>query len=130
MIVRDLAEARTTRRHVEPKGWDSTRLLLKADNMGFSFHITTIYAGGDLPMHYKNHLEAVYCIAGEGEIEDLATGETHQIRPGVLYALDKNDKHILRGRTEMTMACVFNPPLNGLEVHDETGAYALEAEAV
>lgn len=130
MIVRDLAEARTTRRHVESKGWDSTRLLLKADNMGFSFHITTIYAGGDLPMHYKNHLEAVYCIAGEGEIEDLATGETHQIRPGVLYALDKNDKHILRGRTEMTMACVFNPPLNGLEVHDETGAYALEAEAV
>ena len=130
MIVRDLAEARTTRRHVESKGWDSTRLLLKSDNMGFSFHITTIYAGGDLPMHYKNHLEAVYCIEGEGEIEDLATGEVHQIRPGVLYALDKNDKHILRGRTEMTMACVFNPPLNGLEVHDETGAYALEAEAV
>ncbi|HLS68241.1 MAG TPA: ectoine synthase [Kiloniellales bacterium] len=130
MIVRDLAEARTSRRHVKSKGWDSTRLLLKADNMGFSFHITTIYAGGDLPMHYKNHLEAVYCIEGEGEIEDLATGEVHQIRPGVLYALDKNDKHILRGRTEMTMACVFNPPLNGLEVHDETGAYALEAEAV
>lgn len=100
MIVRDLAEARTTRRHVESKGWDSTRLLLKSDNMGFSFHITTIYAGGDLPMHYKNHLEAVYCISGEGEIEDLATGEVHQIRPGVLYALDKNDKHILRGRTD------------------------------
>ena len=130
MIVRDLAEARTTRRHVESKGWDSTRLLLKSDNMGFSFHITTIYAGGDLPMHYKNHLEAVYCISGEGEIEDLATGETHQIRPGVLYALDKNDKHILRGRTEMTMACVFNPPLNGREVHDETGAYALEGETI
>ncbi|HLW26881.1 MAG TPA: ectoine synthase [Kiloniellales bacterium] len=130
MIVRDLAEARTTRRHVESKGWDSTRLLLKSDNMGFSFHITTIYAGGDLPMHYKNHLEAVYCISGEGEIEDLATGEVHQIRPGVLYALDKNDKHILRGRTEMTMACVFNPPLNGREVHDETGAYALEGETI
>ena len=130
MIIRDLAEARTSRRHVESKGWDSTRLLLKADNMGFSFHITTIYAGGDLPMHYKNHLEAVYCVAGEGEIEDLATGEVHQIRPGVLYALDKNDKHILRGRTEMTMSFVFNPPLNGLEGHDETGAYGLEAEAV
>ena len=28
----------------------------------------------------------------------------------------------------MTMACVFNPPLNGREVHDETGAYPLEAE--
>ncbi len=28
------------------------------------------------------------------------------------------------------MACVFNPPLHGKEVHDETGAYPLEAEAV
>ena len=31
---------------------------------------------------------------------------------------------------EMTMACVFNPPVNGLEVHDESGAYPLQAEAV
>jgi L-ectoine synthase len=30
----------------------------------------------------------------------------------------------------MTLACVFNPPLNGLEVHDESGAYPLQAEAV
>ena len=128
MIVRDLAEARTTRRHVESKGWDSTRLLLKSDNMGFSFHITTIYAGGDLPMHYKNHLEAVYCISGEGEIEDLATGEVHQIRPGVLYALDKNDKHILRADAEkpMIMALTFNPPVSGKEVHQADGSYALE----
>jgi L-ectoine synthase len=98
--------------------------------MGFSFHITTIYAGAELPMHYKNHLEAVYCISGEGSIEDLATGRVHEIRPGVLYALDQHDRHILRGRTEMVMACVFNPPVTGREVHDETGAYPLEAEPV
>jgi L-ectoine synthase len=30
----------------------------------------------------------------------------------------------------MTMACVFNPPLNGKEVHDDSGAYPLIAEAV
>lgn len=130
MIVRDLAEARGTRRRVVSKGWESTRLLLKDDAMGFSFHITTIYAGAELPMHYQNHLESVYCISGEGSIEDLATGEVHDIRPGVMYALDKHDKHILRGRTEMVMACVFNPPVTGREVHDETGAYPLEAEPV
>jgi L-ectoine synthase len=28
------------------------------------------------------------------------------------------------------MVCVFNPPLNGKEVHDDQGAYPLEAEAV
>lgn len=128
MIVRDLNQAEKTDRRVVSKGWESTRLLLKDDAMGFSFHITTIYEGAELPMHYKNHLEAVYCISGEGSIEDLATGQVHEIRPGVLYALDKHDRHVLRGRTQMVMACAFNPPVTGREVHDETGAYPLEAE--
>ena len=130
MIVRDLEKARATRRRVVTEGWESTRLLLKDDAMGFSFHITTIYAGARLPMCYRNHLESVYCIAGEGDIEDAATGQRHEIRPGVIYALDQNDAHVLHARTEMTMACVFNPPLNGREVHDDTGAYPLEAERV
>jgi L-ectoine synthase len=30
----------------------------------------------------------------------------------------------------MRMVCVFNPPLNGRETHDATGAYPLEAEPV
>lgn len=130
MIVRSLRDASQTRRRVVSKGWESTRLLLKEDGMGFSFHITTIYAGADLPMHYQNHLESVYCISGEGSIEDRETGESHSIYPGVMYALDKNDRHILRAKSEMKMACVFNPPLNGQEVHDDTGAYPLEAEGV
>jgi L-ectoine synthase len=130
MIIRDLNEAVSTRRRVVTEGWESTRLLLKDDAMGFSFHITTIYAGAELPMHYQNHLEAVYCISGEGSVEDLATGEIHPIKPGVLYALDKHDRHVLRGKTEMVMACAFNPPLNGREVHDASGAYPLEAEPV
>lgn len=130
MIVRKLEEAKSGRRRVETAGWNSVRLLLKDDAMGFSFHITTIYAGADLPMHYRNHLESVYCIAGEGSIENQETGETFEIRPGVMYALDRHDRHVLRATSEMTMACVFNPPLNGLEVHDETGAYPLQAEAV
>lgn len=129
MIIRDLKQANATSRRVVSKGWESARLLLKDDAMGFSFHITTIYAGAELPMHYRNHLESVYCVSGEGSIEDLATGEVHEIRPGVLYALDKHDRHVLRGRTEMVMACVFNPPVTGAEVHDETGAYPLETEA-
>jgi L-ectoine synthase len=104
------------------------RLLLKGDAMGFSFHITTIYQGAELRMHYKNHLESVYCISGEGSIEDCATGEVHAIQPGVMYALDKHDEHILRGETEMVMACCFNPPVNGKEVHGPDGAYALEEE--
>jgi L-ectoine synthase len=30
----------------------------------------------------------------------------------------------------MTMACVFNPPLNGKEVHNKEGAYELVAETI
>jgi L-ectoine synthase len=30
----------------------------------------------------------------------------------------------------MKMACVFNPPLNGKEVHNAEGAYELNAESV
>ena len=130
MIVRTLGAAEQGDRRVVSNGWESTRLLLKNDGMGFSFHITTIYAGANLHLHYQNHLESVYCISGEGEIEDLADGKIYPISSGTIYALDKHDKHILRASTEMKMACVFNPPLHGKEVHNAQGAYELEAEAV
>lgn len=132
MIVRQLQDAeQTSRRIVSPDGnWESTRMLLKGDNMGFSFHITTIYAGADFRMHYQNHLESVYCMSGTGEVETLADGKKYPISPGTLYVLDKHDQHILRAFTEMKMACVFNPPLNGSEVHNAEGAYELEAATI
>lgn len=132
MIVRQLQDAeQTNRRIVSPDGnWESTRMLLKGDNMGFSFHITTIYAGADFLMHYQNHLESVYCISGTGEVETLADGKRYPIMPGTLYVLDKHDQHILRAFTEIKMACVFNPPLNGTEVHNAEGAYELEAATI
>jgi len=75
MIVRDLEEAERTDRRVVAENWESTRLLLKGDGMGFSFHITTIYPGTETCIWYKNHLESVYCIEGEGEVEVLAGKE-------------------------------------------------------
>ena len=132
MIVRQLQEAEESgRKIVDPKGnWDSTRMLLKDDNMGFSFHITTIYKGADFQMHYQNHLESVYCMSGKGEVETLDDGKVYPITPGTLYILDKHDKHVLRASEEMKMACVFNPPLTGKEVHNAEGAYELEAEKI
>jgi len=130
MIVRDLNEAKNTSRKVESDGWNSVRLCLKDDNMGFSFHITTIHAGTEHTFHYKNHLEGVYCIRGEGSIEDLATGEVHPIKPGVIYLLDQHDKHILRATSELELACAFNPPVTGREVHREDGSYALEGDPI
>ena len=74
MIVRNLKDAEKGDRRVVSEGWESTRLLLRNDNMGFSFHITTIYEGAELHLHYQNHLESVYCMSGEGEVETIADG--------------------------------------------------------
>lgn len=127
MIVKHLDDILGTAADVDADGWTSRRLIYKQDGMGYSVNDTIIKAGAELEMEYRNHLETVYCIEGEGEISDLATGFTHSIRPGTLYALNDHDRHILRANkgVPMRMVCVFNPPLTGREVHDESGAYAL-----
>jgi len=124
MIVRDFNKEKKTDRKVADQRWNSVRLLLADDGMGFSFHITTIEAGSEHTFHYKNHFESVYCISGEGSIEDLATGEHHPIQPGVMYALNLHDKHTLRATSELVLACCFNPPVTGTEVHRADGSYA------
>lgn len=127
MIVKTLKEIEGTEREVSSKNWKSRRLLLDQEGMGFSFHITTIYAGTETEIHYMNHLEAVYCISGEGEVELCDDGSIHPIKPGTVYALNLHDKHLLRAKSEMQMACVFNPACTGKEIHDENGAYPLPA---
>lgn len=123
MIVRNLEDVRGTAREVASANWISRRLLLAADRMGFSLHDTLIHAGTTTRMHYKNHLEAVYCVGGRGTIEVLATGEVFPISHGTLYALDRHDEHVLKADTVLRLICVFNPPLTGAEVHDASGAY-------
>lgn len=127
MIVIKLEDVKGTDADVDTEGWTSRRLIYKDAGMGYSVNDTIIKPGAELEMEYRNHLETVYCIEGEGEIVDLATGQTHAIAPGTLYALDQHDRHVLKANkgTHMRMVCVFNPPLTGREVHDETGAYAL-----
>lgn len=128
MIIRDFDDIVTNRRDrvVSDAGWSSVRMLLADDRMGFSFHVTFLDPGSEHVFEYRNHLEAVYCMSGTGAITDHASGETHAIRPGVMYALDRHDRHTLRADEELVMACVFNPPVSGREVHDADGSYALE----
>ena len=129
MIVRDIKNIIGTSKevHAQDGQWSSRRMLLKENGMGFSFHETIIKANTKTHIHYQNHLEAVYCVGGNGKIEDLATNEVHELYDGVMYALNKNDDHNLYGGTEdMRMICVFNPPLKGTENHDENGVYQLE----
>lgn len=130
MIVRTLDEIIGSERDVKADNgnWVSRRFLLRDDNMGFSFHETTIFAGTQTHIWYKNHLEAVYCVAGEGEIEDLRTGKIHPIKDGTMYALNEHDEHYLRATRDLRLICVFKPPITGREVHDKDGAYPAAAD--
>lgn len=125
IITRDNIIGSDKEVHAKNGNWTSRRFLLKDDDMGFSMHETIIYAGTETHIHYKNHLEAVYCVGGKGEIEEVKSGKVHKLKDGTLYALDEHDEHYLRAYSDMTMICVFNPPLVGNEVHDENGIYPL-----
>jgi L-ectoine synthase len=123
MIVRTLAEITRGERDVSGPGWRSRRIVLADDGMDHSLHYTEIDAGAEITLWYKHHFESNLCVAGEGEVVDLATGTTHPIAPGTLYALDRHDRHVLRARTPLTLVCVFTPALSGHETHDADGSY-------
>ena len=82
MIVRTLDGILGTNRDVRGPGWQSRRLILAADAMGCSVSDTIVAAGTEQRLHYKHHLETNYCISGEGEVEDLATGQVFPDSPG------------------------------------------------
>jgi len=128
MIVRTINEITDTDADIKTENWRSKRIILAKEGAGFSVHETTLYAGTESEFCYENHIEAVFVVEGEGEIEDLATGEIHQLAPGSLYLLNNHDRHRVRPRTDIRTVCVFNPPVTGREVHDENGVYPLIVE--
>ncbi|GAE31125.1 ectoine synthase [Halalkalibacter hemicellulosilyticus] len=128
MKVVKLEDIIGTEQEVDGGNWVSRRLVLKKDGMGYSVHDTIIRAGTETHIWYQNHLESVYCIEGEGEVETLADNKVWPIKKNEIYVLDKNDEHLLRAKTDMRMVCVFNPPITGREVHDENGVYPVDED--
>ena len=116
MIVRNMHELVGSERDVPWGNGQSRRLLLASDGMGFAVCDTQVDAGTESRLEYRNHLEACYCIAGEGEVEDM-DGNVFALTPGVMYALDRHDEHLLRAHTDMRLVSVFNPALAGHERH-------------
>jgi L-ectoine synthase len=131
MIIRSLSEIEGTERDVNGAmgTWRSKRLVLANDNAGFSLHETTVYAGTETHLWYKNHVEAVLCVEGECKLTNEESGEVHIIRPGDMYLLDRHERHTLRPRTLFRAICVFNPAVTGREDHDEDGSYPAPPDA-
>ncbi|MFC3041434.1 ectoine synthase [Virgibacillus xinjiangensis] len=129
MIVKSLENIIGTEDETSDGNWTSRRFILNKDGVGFSMNDTVIAAGTENYFWYKNHIEAVYVIEGEGQIEEVENGgKMHDLKPGTLYLLNDHDKHKVHAKTQLRMVCVFNPPLVGTETHNEEGVYPLLTE--
>ncbi|MCV7433840.1 ectoine synthase [Mycolicibacterium bacteremicum] len=128
MIVRTTTEITGTERDVAAGAWRSKRIILAGDGVGFSFHETVIESDSVSEFHYQHHVEAVWVVEGAGTLTNLETGEQHDLEPGTMYLLDGHERHRVTCSRQLRMLCVFNPPVTGTEVHDETGAYPAPQE--
>ncbi len=125
MFVKKLSDTLNTPAHVTGDAFESRRILLAADGLGYSFHDTVVKKGSIQRLEYKNHIEANYCIEGEGEVEEVSTGRVWPLRPGTMYVLDQHDAHIIRAtQSDLRFICIFTPALSGEETHDASGSYA------
>lgn len=115
MIIRSLSDVKT----VEWGNGVSRRFLLAPDGFPYTVTDTIVRAGTSSRLAYNRHVETCYCIAGRGEVID-ASGKTHVIEPGTLYALDRSESHCLVASPDedLRLVCVFSPTLNGEERHN------------
>lgn len=118
MLRRKLADINGTDRDVRDDWWRSRRLLVAEDDFPYSFHITILYPGARLQLEYANHRETVYCIAGSGTMTDQSSGETFDMERGSMYSAGIGEPHEVLAHTELTLVCVFDPPLEGTEEAD------------
>jgi L-ectoine synthase len=126
MLVRTVSDLTPGKGVIRTESWFSYRLLHKEDGMGVTLTDAVLEPGLDEIWWYKNHLEAVYCLEGEGTLEDLTTSKRYDVKPGTLYALDKHERHRLTVTRRMRVICTFVPPLIGGEIHDADGSYGAE----
>jgi len=73
---------------------------------------------------YKHHWEANYIVTGEGLLEDMSTGQTWPVGPGVIYVVGPKDRHRVRIDTELHAISIFKPPLSADTTYDEDGSFA------
>ena len=96
MLVTNQNDLNDTDRDIQSETWRSRRMVLAGEGVGFSFHDTVIYAGTTSTFHYANHIEAVYCVQGEGTLTNEETGEVHELKDSTMYLLDGHEKHTVR----------------------------------
>jgi L-ectoine synthase len=118
MIVKRLEDIIGTKGEAHGDKWHSLRLLHSEDGMGVTLTDSILEEGFEMVLWQKNHLEACYCLEGEGTVEELDSATVHTIKPGTLYAMNDHDRHRIRATTRMRVVCTFFPALTGLGSRD------------
>lgn len=90
MIVRRKEDVIGTKGDINGERWHSLRLLHEEDGMHVTLTDTILEAGFKMDLWQKNHLEACYCIEGEGTVEEVDSGTIHEVRPGTLYSNEQS----------------------------------------
>ena len=70
MIVKTLEDVVGTKGEAHGDKWHSMRLLHREDGMGVTLTDSVLEAGFEMVLWQKNHLEACYCLEGEGTVEE------------------------------------------------------------
>ncbi|MDZ7931858.1 MAG: ectoine synthase [Rhodococcus sp. (in: high G+C Gram-positive bacteria)] len=109
MIVRTTEDITGTDREQHGDTWVSKRIVLSDDEVGFSYHETSVAAGTETPLHYPDYIEAVWLIEGTGQLVDRDNDITYGLAPGTMYLLDGHERHTIIAHTQLRMYCVFNP---------------------
>jgi len=122
VIVKRKEEIVGTKGDASGELWRSLRLLHEEDGMRVTLTDTILEPGFKMDLWQKNHLEACYCIEGEGTVQEIDSGTVHEVRPGTLYAMNNHDRHRIQAKTRMRILCTFYPALTGHEVHDADGS--------
>ncbi len=101
----------------------SVRILTREDGCGFSISDVQITGGWSWDLHYKNHVEMNFIVAGRLKITDLARDRSWELTPGMLYVVGPKDRHRLAAEGDVHLVSIFNPAITGTERHDADGAF-------
>lgn len=115
MLVRTLHDVLGTAHDVDWGNGTSRRLVVAADDRGYTVTDTYVRPGTSTLLRYDNHVESCYCVEGDGYVE--TDGVTYGLSAGTLYAPERGEEHRLHTSHGMRLICVFSPALTGDETH-------------
>jgi L-ectoine synthase len=108
-------ELRGTDRHVRGDAYETFRFLLAGDGVGVTVTDIVLRPGVEATYGYDTHVEIAYCIEGQAELTDLATGLPAAIVPGTMWIAQPGERFRFLAAEPTRLICVFLPPFAGHE---------------